>query len=117
MQMATDEDSTATILISAKGDAQGVTASDYAQESYQQAYLGPYSDVSFEKFDNNAELDGKSTLFAQFKGTTALTILIVTATVFYLPVYFRVSQLSSKSHHLYLTSCYAILKTSYLQIS
>lgn len=36
MQMATDEDSTATIRISAKGDAQGVTASDYAQESYQQ---------------------------------------------------------------------------------
>lgn len=70
MQIATNEDSTATIVISAKGDAQGIKASDYDQDSYQQAYLGTYSDVSFEKFNNSAELDGKSALFAQFKGTT-----------------------------------------------
>ena len=77
MQMATDENSTATIVISAKGDAQGIKASDYNQDSYQQAYLGSYSDVSIEKFDNNAELDGNTTLLAQIKGTNDAGIKVV----------------------------------------
>lgn len=69
MQIATDEDSTETIIISAKGDGQGIKASDYDQDTYQQAYLGAYKDVSFEKFDNAATVDGKTAIYAHVKAT------------------------------------------------
>ncbi len=77
IQTATDEDSTATILISAKGDAQGIKASDYDQNTYQQAYLGSYKDVSFEKFDNAATLDGKTAIYAQIKATNSKDVKFV----------------------------------------
>lgn len=77
MQVATDEDSNATIIISPKADAEGVKASDYDQDSYQQANLTTYTDISFEKFDNKADIGGNSTLYAKFKGTTQNKVKVV----------------------------------------
>lgn len=70
VQMATDEDATAAVAVSEKADAQGFKAADYDQDTYQQAYMSAYKDVTFEKFDNNAQFDGKSALDVKFKATT-----------------------------------------------
>lgn len=71
VQMAADEDSTAGIAVSEKADAQGFTASDYDQDTYQQAYTTNYTDVTFETFDNSSELDGNSALYVKFNATTS----------------------------------------------
>lgn len=78
VQRAEDENSLATITISpVSGDTQGITAADYDQESFQQAYLGSYTDVSFDKFDNSFEIDGKSTLYTVVKATNPRNVKVV----------------------------------------
>ena len=74
---ATDEDSTCAIVISEKGDAQGIKPTDYEEDTYEQAYMGTYTDTSFVKFDNKAKIDGNPTLFAQFKGTNSKNVKLV----------------------------------------
>lgn len=77
-QRAQDENSLASITVSQKNDdAQGITAADYDQDTFQQSYMGSYTDVSFEKFDNGAQIDGKTALYTVVKATNPRNVKIV----------------------------------------
>ena len=39
--------------------------------------MGSYSDVSFDKFDNSYEIDGKSTLYTVVKATNPSNVKVV----------------------------------------
>lgn len=71
IQMASNEDSTATIAITANIDANGYTAESFDQDTYQQTQMSTYTDVTFEEYDNDATFAGSSALFAHAKGTTS----------------------------------------------
>lgn len=70
MKMAKNRDSSANITVSEKIPAQGATPADFDEETYKAQQFSTFTDVSVEKYDNNATCDGNTALYAHVTGTS-----------------------------------------------
>lgn len=70
VMVASNEESTASIAVSPTGDAAGYAAEDWTEESYKEATLPSYADVSFIEFKTDASVSGLIAVYAHFTATS-----------------------------------------------
>lgn len=70
MKMAKNEDSSANITVSERIPAQGMKPGDFDEVAYKEQQFSTFTDVSIEKYDNNAACDGVTALYAHATGTS-----------------------------------------------
>lgn len=68
IKMATNEDSTATITISERVDAQGVTADLWDEETFIANVLTGFGDLQVLEFNNTMTAAGTSAVYAHYTG-------------------------------------------------
>lgn len=68
IKMAKNEDSTATITISEKVDAQGITADLWDEETFTANVLAGFNDLQVLEFSNSETVAGASAVLAHYTG-------------------------------------------------
>lgn len=80
MQLAANEDQTATITVSATADGQGIKPTDFSQEDYRQQIFPGKNNVEFVKFDNASDCNGIPAIFSECKMKNSSDVSVTTNT-------------------------------------
>jgi len=66
VMVSSNEESTASIVVSPVGDAYGYAAADWTEESYTEATVPNHTDVSFIEFNTDATVSSLTAVYAHF---------------------------------------------------